>query len=70
MERTDVGKEAEITREVEIAKDAQMRANNCMVDIKNALKKWNCQIDPILQFSGQGIQRSYAVIPLVKRPLQ
>ena len=56
-------------KEIERGIDAQRRANNCMVDIQNALSKWKCTIDPIVQISGQGISRSYAVIPLVERPI-
>jgi len=55
--------------EVELGIDAKRRADNCMVDIQNALKKWKCVIDPVVQISGSGISRSYAIIPLVERPV-
>jgi len=64
----DVSKTTDTEREIELGIDAQRRANNCLVDIKNALAKWKCTIDPIIQISGQGIGRSYAVTPLVERP--
>ena len=65
----DVSRMTDTEKEIEIGIDAQRRAENCLVDIKNALKKWSCTIDPIVQISGQGIARSYAVIPLVARPM-
>ena len=65
----DVSKMTDTEKEIELGIDAQRRANNCLVDIKNALAKWKCTIDPIMQISGQGISRSYAVIPLVERPV-
>ena len=68
-ELRDVSKLTDSERAVELGIDAQRRANNCIVDIKNALAKWKCAIDPILQISGQGIARSYAIIPLVERPI-
>lgn len=68
-ELRDVSKMTDTEREIELGIDAQRRANNCMVDIKNALAKWKCTIDPIVQISSQGIGRSYVVIPLVERPM-
>lgn len=68
-ELRDVNRMTDTEREIELGIDAQRRANNCLVDIKNALAKWKCTIDPIVQISGQGISRSYAVIPLVERPV-
>ena len=65
----DVNKMTDTEREVELGIDAQRRANNCLVDIKNVLAKWKCTIDPIVQISGQVISGTYAVIPLVERPL-
>jgi len=50
--------------QVEMAIDAKRRADNCMIDIKNAEKRWNCRIDPMMQISGQGIASSYRVVPL------
>ena len=65
----DTSKMIDTEKEIELGIDAQRRANNCLVDIKNVLKKWGCTIDPIVQISSQGIGRSYAVIPLVERPM-
>ena len=65
----DVSKMTDTEKEIELGIDAQRRANNCLVDIKNTLNKWKCTIDPVIQISGQGIARSYAVIPLVERPM-
>ena len=68
-ELKDVSKMTDSEREIELGIDAQRRAKNCLIDIKNALAKWRCTIDPIIQISGQGIARSYIVIPLVERPM-
>ncbi len=68
-ELRDISKMTDSEREIELGIDAQRRANNCLVDIKNVLAKWKCTIDPIIQISGQGISRSYAIIPLVERPV-
>jgi len=50
--------------QVEMAIDAKRRADNCMVDVRNALKRWNCKIDPMIQISGHGISSNFAVVPL------
>jgi len=68
-ELRDVRKMTDTEKEVELGIDAQRRANNCLVDIKNALAKWRCTIDPIIQISSQGIGRSYVITPLVERPM-
>ena len=65
----DVSRMTDTEKEVELGIDAQRRANNCLVDIKNALTKWKCTIGPIIQISNQGIGRSYEVIPIVERPM-
>ena len=67
-ELKDVSKMTDTEREIETAVEAQRRANNCLIDIKNVLAKWKCTIDPVIQISGQGIARSYMVVPLVERP--
>ena len=61
--------ETDTEREVRLGMDAQRRSKNCLIDIQNVLKRWNCTIDPIVQISGKGISGSYAVIPLVERPV-
>ncbi len=68
-ELRDISKMTDSEREIELGIDAQRRANNCLVDIKNVLAKWKCTIDPIIQISSQGIGRSYSVVPLVERPI-
>lgn len=65
----DLNKMTDTEKEIELGIDAQRRANNCLVDIKNALARWKCTLDPIVQISSQGISRTYAVIPLVERPM-
>jgi hypothetical protein len=61
---------AKAMNEVEIGVDAQRRAQNCIIDIKNALERYQCVIEPIIQITGNGITKgSYMVIPLVKRPI-
>ena len=67
-ELRDVSKMTDTEREIELGIDAQRRAKNCLIEIKNTLAKWKCVIDPILQISGQGISRSYTIIPLVDGP--
>lgn len=72
METVKVNNNPKMTdteKEIDLGIDAQRRANNCLVDIKNALAKWKCTIDPIMQISGQRISSSFAVIPLVERPM-
>ena len=66
----DLNKMTDTEKEIELGIDAQRRANNCLVDIKNALARWKCTLDPIVQISEQGISRTYAVIPLVERPMR
>jgi hypothetical protein len=66
-DKTDVKK---AMNEVEIGADAQRRAQNCLIDIKNALERWKCMIEPIIQVTGNGIIKgTYMVIPLVERPV-
>ncbi len=49
---------------VENAIDAKRRSENCMVDIRNVLKRWNCMINPVVIISGRGIQPQFEIIPL------
>ncbi len=56
--------------EADVAADATRRAQNCMIDIRNALGKWRCQIDPMIMLSqSEGIKTTFRVIPLVERPV-
>ncbi len=65
MVNGNTSKMTDSEKAVESALEAQRRAQNCLIDIQNVLKRWNCAIDPIIQISGQGVGRSYAVIPLM-----
>lgn len=57
-------------KEIQLGLDAQRRAQNCMVDIKNTLAKWKCSIEPMIQISGSGIVKgNFMVVPLVERPV-
>ncbi len=49
---------------VETVLEAKRRSENCMVDIKNAEKRWHCVINPVITVSGRGILPSYEIIPL------
>ncbi len=49
---------------VENAIDAKRRSENCMVDIRNALSRYNCAINPVCIISGRGIQTNFEIIPL------
>lgn len=61
----DVDKMTESERRVEMEIDAKRRTDNCLVDIRNVLSKWNCKIDPMFQLSSQGVATSYAIVPLI-----
>lgn len=64
----DVNKMTDTEKEVELGIDAQVRAQNCLIDIKKVLERWGCVIDPVIQITGNGITKgSYMVVPLVKR---
>jgi len=66
----DVKKLTEAEKQVELAVDAQRRSKNCLVDVENVLKRWNCRIEPIVQISSKGIQTSFAVAPLITVKMQ
>jgi len=68
-ELKDVSKMTDAEREIELGVDAQQRANNCLIDIKKILERWQCTIDPVLQMSTQGIKGTFLVVPLIKRPM-
>ena len=65
-ELRDVSKMTDSERQVESAIDTQRRAKNCLIDIKNAEKRWNCKVDPVIQISGQGIQSGFNVVPVME----
>jgi NDP-sugar pyrophosphorylase family protein len=65
MERELTESEAKIEKEMEVQRDAKMRADNCMVDVKNACHKWKCRISPIVLISGSAIMTNYEVVPLI-----
>jgi|GEM_PF-5097902 len=65
----DIAKYIKGSAEAEIGIEATRRAENCMIDIKNALKRYKCIIDPIVQISSsEGVKVSFAVVPIVERP--
>ena len=67
-ELKDVSKMTDTEREIEIGVEANRRAQNCMIDIKNALNRWKCQIEPMVQISGSGIVKgNFMIVPLVER---
>ncbi len=53
---------------VEEAISADIRANNCLIDIKKILERWNCRINPMVQISGAGISTNFQVVPLTNIP--
>ena len=61
----DVSKMTDSERQVESAIEAQGRSKNCLIDIENVLKRWNCRIEPIVTISSQGIQTAFGVAPMV-----
>ncbi len=66
----DVSKMTDTERQVETAVEAQARSRNCLIDIQNVLKRWNCRIDPMVQISGQGIEMGFNVVPIVEVKIQ
>ncbi len=53
---------------VEEAISADMRAKNCLVDVKRVLERWNCRINPMVQISGAGISTNFQIVPLTDIP--
>lgn len=64
-ELRDVSKMTDTERQVESAVEAQARSKNCVIDIENVLKRWNCRIEPIVTISSQGIQMSWGISPMM-----
>ena len=60
-----VGKKADVERQIQAQVDAKRRADNCLIDVKNALAKWDCFIDPMVQITGQDIRTTYRIVPKV-----
>ena len=52
--------------QVESALDADLRAKNCMIDLKAILTRWQCRINPIITISGMGVSPSFEIVPLKK----
>ena len=69
-ELRDVSKMTDSERQVESAIEADGRAKNCLIDIQNVLKRWNCRIEPIVTISSQGIQTAFGVSPLMVVKIQ
>jgi hypothetical protein len=57
-------------RQVEAALDADRRSKNCLVDVQNVLKRWNCVIDPMVMVSTKGVMVSWGVIALMVEKVQ
>lgn len=69
-ELRDVSKMTDTERQVEGAVMAKRRADNCLIDIQNVLKRWNCRVDPMVQISGQGIQTGFNIVPMMEVKIQ
>jgi len=65
-ELREVSKMTDSERQVESAIEVQGRSRNCLIDIENILKRWNCRIEPIVTISSQGIQTGYGVAPMTE----
>jgi len=66
MGNEDVSKMTDAERQAKLLIDADRRTKNCMIDIENSLKRYECQLDCIVTISREGITQKYRVIPLVK----
>ena len=64
--RPETEQERMIRLELADAKNAQIRSQNCMIEVKAALQKWNCIIDPLVSISGKGVNLNWAVVPIRK----
>ena len=64
----DVSKMNPFEQTVEQAINSKRRADNCLVDINNALKKWRGQINPVVEISGMGIKPGYQIVPMPDVP--
>jgi len=69
-ELRDVSKMTDTEKQIENAVDAQRRSQNCLIDVENALKRWNCRIEPVVTISSQGIKMAYGVAPLMVTKIQ
>ncbi len=49
---------------VEEAISADIRAKNCLIDIKKILERWNCKINPMVEISGMGLKTNFQVVPM------
>ena len=67
--RPETEMEKQIRLGMEAERNAKIRAENCMVEIKAALKKWNCIIDPVIQLSSKGIAPNFMVVPKMETPV-
>ena len=61
---------SEVEKRAEMGLDAQRRAQNCLIDIKKILDRWECQIEGVVQIAGDRISTSYMVVPLIKIPTE
>jgi len=66
----DMSKMTDSERQVESAIEAQTRSKNCLIDIQNVLKKWNCRIEPMMTLTSQSVQTAYGIAPMVEVKIQ
>ncbi len=66
----DISKMTDTERQVESAIESSLRSKNCLIDIENVLKRWNCRIEPVITISSQGIQTAFGVAPLMVVKMQ
>ena len=59
----------ESEKQIEVGLDAKKGAENCNVEIRNALKRWNCRIDAVVEIIGTQFRSTYAVVPLILVPM-
>jgi len=69
-ELRDVKKMTDTERQVESAIEVQRRSKNCLVDIENILKRWNCRIEPVMTLTSQGVQTAYGISPMMAVKIQ
>ncbi len=69
-ELRDISKMTDAERAVEGAIEIQTRSRNCMIEIENILKRWNCKIEPVITLSSQGIQGNWGITPIMAVKIQ
>jgi hypothetical protein len=69
-ELRDVKKMTDTERQIESAIEAERRLKNCLIDVENVLKKWNCRVEPVVTISSRGIQMTWGISPLMVVKIQ